>query len=127
MLFFYGIDVFDVVCGMLFVYGWYGSLIICVFEKVFVWFEGVYVVLLMLSGFSVIIIVLFVVVNLGDYLLMVDVVYDLICLFCDEMFVCFGIEMIYYDLVFGVDIVLLMWLNMCVVFVELLGLLIFEV
>lgn len=80
-----------------------------------------------LLGVVVISNVLLLFVKMGDYILMVDVVYEFIWDFCDKILVGLGIEIIYYLLGIGVGISEFIKENMCVLFLELLGLIIMEV
>lgn len=64
-------------------YGWYGIFGIEVFVNVIVVIENVDYCVIVLSGLVVILIVFLSFFKIGDYFLMVDSIYDLVCSVCD--------------------------------------------
>lgn len=119
-------DVVDV--GNLFVlqkygniYLWIGNFIVVVFEECLVLFEGGIGVVVIVFGMSVEFIMFVVFVGVGDYVVVVVQFYGGMVMQLDVMLCCFGVEIIFVVLMDFVDFVDVIWLEMKVVYVEMIG------
>lgn len=110
-----------------YIYGLYGILISFVLEVWLVEIEGGIYCCVIFSGLVVIVMVNFVFLKMGDDVLLLDNVYGFSkdlgqWLECD-----FGIIVCFYDLMIGVGLVELIQFNICLVWIEVFGLVLMEV
>lgn len=120
-------DVQMLVMGkQIYFYVWWGNLMIDFFEDVLKEIEGVVGVKLVNFGFNVVFLVILFCVKVGDYIFIVDMVYGFIWYFVDMVLLVFNVEVEYYVLLLGVDIKNFFKDNIMVVFIEVLGFLMFE-
>lgn len=89
--------------------------------------EGGVGCVLFFCGVVVVVNLIFVFVEQGDYVLMINIVYELSQDFCSKIFSKLGVMILWFDLLIGVDIVKYLQLNIKIVFLELLGFIIMEV
>lgn len=89
--------------------------------------EGGVGCVLFFCGAAVVVNFIFVFIEQGDYVLMINIVYELSQDFCSKIFSKLGVMILWFDLLIGVDIVKYLQLNIKIVFLELLGFIIMEV
>lgn len=89
--------------------------------------EGGVGCVLFFCGVVVVVNFIFVFIEQGDYVLMINIVYELSQDFCSKIFSKLGVMILWFDLLIGVDIVKYLQLNIKIVFLELLGFIIMEV
>lgn len=89
--------------------------------------EGGVGCVLFFCGVVVVVNFIFVFVEQGDYVLMINIVYELSQDFCSKIFSKLGVMILWFDLLIGVDIVKYLQLNIKIVFLELSGFIIMEV
>lgn len=70
---------------------------------------------------------IFVFIEQGDYVLMINIVYESSQDFCSKIFSKLGVTILWFDSLIGVDIVKYLQLNIKIVFLESLGFIIMEV
>lgn len=85
-----------------FVYLWYVNLMVVMFEDWIKMLEGVEVVCVIVSGMVVVNFVLMVLVKVGDYVIVVKVLFGFCCYICEILLLWFGVESMLVD---GIDIV----------------------